>query len=297
MSFSRRLGNTASQRKNPFHRKPALQLAAVVLVMLAGMTAYESLKHVILPNISLWESHLITILFSTICAATGAYFMLAGRNKAERQYRAAIEYSNDGVIMVHDKGYLYVNQRFLDIFGYESREEVIGKPLTINVHPDDRERVADMYRRRQEGQSVPSSYEFKGIRKNGEQVFIEISVAGITCNNRRVSLGYMRDISDRKRMEEERLYSAKLESALEMAGTVCHELNQPLQIISSNSDLLMMTDTEDSSTTEKLETIKQQAMRMGAITRRLMGFRRYSTRDYVGTTKIINLDVKPGNNN
>jgi len=48
----------------------------IVIFMLVGMTAYETLKQIISPNITIWESHIITILFSTICAVVASYFIL-----------------------------------------------------------------------------------------------------------------------------------------------------------------------------------------------------------------------------
>jgi len=274
-----------------------LQLTAVALLMLIGMVIYECVKQAVFPGITVWGSHIVTVIFSAACATVTAYFVLSRHKESEERYRTAIEHSTDGVIMVRDGAYLYVNQRFLDMFGYDSREEITGSPLTINVHPEDRERVQEIYRKRQRDEAVPSSYEFKGVRKDGREVFVEISVAGIAYNNGKVFLGYLRDVTDRKKIEEERLYSAKLESALEVAGTVCHELNQPLQIISGYSDLLIMGNAESPSTAEKLETIKKQAVRMGSITKRLMGFRQYATRDYVGTTKIMDINAKSENSN
>ena len=69
-------------------------------------------------------------------------------------------------------------------------------------HPDDRERVRDLNRRRQKGESVPDKYEFKGQRKNGEPIYIEVSAAKTTYQGEVVSLVYLRDITDRKWAEE-----------------------------------------------------------------------------------------------
>lgn len=49
--------------------------------MLAGMTIYETLKQIISPNITIWESHAITIIFSTLCAVVASFFIL--RNHIE----------------------------------------------------------------------------------------------------------------------------------------------------------------------------------------------------------------------
>lgn len=52
------------------------QLLIITCLMLVGMTAYESLKQFIDPHITIWESHTVTIFFSTICAAAlSSYFL------------------------------------------------------------------------------------------------------------------------------------------------------------------------------------------------------------------------------
>ena len=82
----------------------------------------------------------------------------------------------------------------------------------------------------------------------------------------------------------------KLKSILEMAGAVCHELNQPLQYIAGATELLLMNLEKKHPHFEDLHKIKEQVDRMGAITRKLMGITSYETRDYVGETRIVDLD-------
>lgn len=122
--------------------------------------------------------------------------------ESEEHYRTAIEYSNDGVAIVREDDHLYVNQKFVEIFGYDRPEEVIGRPISIIIHPDDRERVNEINRRRQRGETVPNRYEFKGIRKDGITINIEVSAAKTTYRGEVVSLVYLRDVTERKRMED-----------------------------------------------------------------------------------------------
>jgi hypothetical protein len=49
---------------------------AIAFFMLIGMTTYETLKQIISPNITIWESHIITIVFSTLCAIVASFFIL-----------------------------------------------------------------------------------------------------------------------------------------------------------------------------------------------------------------------------
>jgi hypothetical protein len=57
-------------------KKFAPQLILIASLMLAGMTTYETLKQIIIPNISIWESHIITIIFSALCATVAGYFII-----------------------------------------------------------------------------------------------------------------------------------------------------------------------------------------------------------------------------
>lgn len=121
---------------------------------------------------------------------------------SEEWYRTAIEHSNDGVALVKEGQHLYVNRKYIEMFGYERPEEMIGKPISMVVHPDDRKRVAEISRRRQKGSSAPSRYVIKGLRKDGEPISIEVSLTKTTHHEESVLLVYMRDITKRDKTEE-----------------------------------------------------------------------------------------------
>jgi diguanylate cyclase (GGDEF)-like protein/PAS domain S-box-containing protein len=122
--------------------------------------------------------------------------------ESEERYRTAIEQSNDGIALVKGDRHVYVNQKMVEIFGYDRPEEIIGQPVSMVIHPDDQERVVDINLRRQKGEAVPQKYEFKGQLKNGEPIYIEVSATKTTYQGEPVSLAYLRDISDRKQAEE-----------------------------------------------------------------------------------------------
>jgi PAS domain S-box-containing protein len=121
--------------------------------------------------------------------------------ESEEGYRISIESSNDGFAFSMEGRLLFFNRRLLEIFGYSHSSELVGRPISTMVHPEDRERVEDMYRRRMEGEAVPSRYEFRGIRKDGTPVDIEISSAVTTYLGETVNLAHLRDVTDRKRSE------------------------------------------------------------------------------------------------
>ncbi|MCP3954640.1 MAG: DUF3365 domain-containing protein, partial [Desulfobacterales bacterium] len=99
-----------------------------------------------------------------------------------------------------------------------------------------------------------------------------------------------RQILRRLQAEAELRQHEKLQGVMEMAGAVCHELNQPMQAISGYAEILMMElDNKSISLNKRLESIKQQIDRMGAITRKLMAITRYETTEY-NQGKIIDID-------
>ncbi len=122
--------------------------------------------------------------------------------ESEERYRVAIEHSNDGVALFRGPGLIYGNQRFLDMFGHGSLEEARHTDRFLAVHPDDREMVAEYTARRLRGEPAPSPYECKGIAKNGTTMNLEVSVASVVYLGESASLAYIRDITERKEMEE-----------------------------------------------------------------------------------------------
>ena len=210
--------------------------------------------------------------------------------ESEERYRTVIEHSTDGVAMARGDEWIYVNQRVADILGFRCPEEILERPITACVSSECRAQVAEIGRRRQAGEPVPSGYEIKALRKDGTTVDIEVSATTTIYRGETVSLAYLRDITDRRQAEKDRLHREALQGALDMAGTICHELNQPIQIISGYADLLLMGTLEELKVREKLGIMKEQTRRMGVITKRLMSLKEYTTRDYLGIGRIIDTD-------
>jgi len=123
--------------------------------------------------------------------------------ESEERYHVAIENANDGVGILMGDEHIYVNRKFLDIFGYETCQDIIGKPQSLVVHPDDREMVAKYGSERKKGGPVPDRYEFKGLRKDSTMIYVETSAARIAYGGEQCTLIYVRDVTERKHAEEE----------------------------------------------------------------------------------------------
>jgi len=93
-----------------------------------------------------------------------------------------------------------------------------------------------------------------------------------------------------KKMEKKLMEEEKLNGVLEMAGGICHELNQPMQVVSGYSELLLMDIAKDNSAYPYIKMIKEQTDEMGSITKKLMRITKYETRDYIEGSRIIDID-------
>jgi PAS domain S-box-containing protein len=122
--------------------------------------------------------------------------------ESEERYRTAIEHSNDAVAAIRGDRIQYINRRFVEIFGYDKRQDIIGQSVLLVVHPDDRDKVMTFNQQRQRGEPVPSRYEFKGIRKDRRVIYVEVSAASIVYRGTPEYLVYLRDITERKVAEE-----------------------------------------------------------------------------------------------
>jgi PAS domain S-box-containing protein len=201
--------------------------------------------------------------------------------ESEERYRVAIEHSNDGVAIVKGSIHQYVNKRFVEIFGYDQPNEILGKPLSFTVHPDDLERIAAFNQDRQSGRVVPNRYEFKGIKKDGEPVFIEASATNVIYLSETVSLVYLRDITERKRTEMEKghleaqLHQAqKMEAIGQLAGGIAHDFNNILTAVIGYGNLIQAKMTQDDPLRPYAEQILASAGKAVNLTQSLLAFGR-----------------------
>lgn len=107
------------------------------------------------------------------------------------------------------------------------------------------------------------------------------------------------DLTEKNRAVQDRLQKEKLQSVLETAGAVCHELNQPLQALSGYSEILQVKLSTKNDNSEILKKIDAQIERMRDITDKLQGVTRYETLNYADNTRIIDIHKasrkNPGN--
>jgi len=98
----------------------------------------------------------------------------------------------------------------------------------------------------------------------------------------------IRDITAKRQLAQEHLERVKLQSVVELAGTVAHEINSPLFAALGTAQLLE-DDLESAALAEDVQTIIRNLKNIGELTRKMTTMTGFDSRDYIGTTKIGSL--------
>ena len=112
--------------------------------------------------------------------------------------------------------------------------------------------------------------------------------------NRAELLARIKSVLTQKMLMERIVEQEKLQGALEMAGAVCHEMNQPLQAVTWATELLLKEVTPEGRLYPAALDIIRNIEKIGGITRKLQGITRYRTMSYIGDTRIIDIERASG---
>ena len=130
---------------------------------------------------------------------------LSERKRSEERYRIVVETASDAVITADESGLiLFANPATKKIFGYDSTE-LIGRPLTTLV-PEFMRKLHEAGFKRYLATGQRHIYwqgtEFTGLRKNGQEFPVEVAFGEIVTESGHSFTGFIRDVSARKRVEE-----------------------------------------------------------------------------------------------
>jgi two-component system cell cycle sensor histidine kinase/response regulator CckA len=203
--------------------------------------------------------------------------------ESEERFRILFDYAPDGMYLTDLRGaFLEGNREAERIIGYP-KNELIGKSfLSLNLLPPSQLiKAAGLLTRSILG--IPTGPdEITLIRKDGSAILVEIRTFPMNIHGKKIVLGIARDISQRKKVEEETRqfklelhHAQKMEAIGRLAGGIAHDFNNLLGGIVGYADLLRMKLSaslpSESSTAQKIVDIAQQASRL---TSQLLAFSR-----------------------
>jgi PAS domain S-box-containing protein len=173
---------------------------------------------------------------------------ITARRGAEARFRAAVESSPAGMVMVDGQGRIVlVNREVERMFGWQ-REELMGRSIELLVparYGDEHPKYREGFFHAPDARPMGVGRDLFGLRKDGTEVPVEIGLNPIETEEGLFVLSSIVDISERKRdeaererLEQELRQAQKMDAVGTLAGGIAHDFNNILAAILGFAELL-----------------------------------------------------------
>jgi PAS domain S-box-containing protein len=206
---------------------------------------------------------------------------------SEERFRTMAETAADAIFRIDEQStILFANRAAEQIFGH-THDAIVGQSLTMlmpeylrDIHRTAVERYTATGTRRLNWERV----EVAGLHKDGREIMLEVSVSESITNGRRLFTGFVRDVTERKRVEEKLKITEKLAATGRLAATISHEINNPLEAVTNFIYLAKIDSSLSEPVRRYLEAADRELQRVSHIARQTLGF-------YRDTTAPVNINV------
>lgn len=183
---------------------------------------------------------------------------------------------------------LDINRLGAEILGVD-REELLGKSLIKYILPKNRD-GSNLF-----GFKSSKSEKSEGILsiidRNGKLHHLEFKASLVKKGKNSIHINCIaHDVTEKLKLQREKLAREKFRGVLEMAGGVAHNLNQPLMIITNMLEEVLSELSPDDRIYNKMERINDQIKKLNIIAKKIGGVKKYKAMDYVGGEKIVDID-------
>ena len=234
-------------------------------------------------TISLWKG------WAFIAVTGWLLYRLIGRDVAERtrienalrddenKLRAITDAAADSIILMDDEmRVIYWNPAAVHMFGYV-REEIMGQKIDRIVperYRADYTRGHQRFLATGEGNLIGRNCEVFAVRKGGVEFPVELSLSSVRLMDRWHAAAIIKDISERKILENRLRHAQKMEAIGTLAGGIAHDFNNILTAIIGFGSLTRMNLAEQDRLVPYVDNILTAADRAAELTRSLLSFSR-----------------------
>lgn len=222
---------------------------------------------------------------------TDRYRMEKALRESEEKYRTILESIEEGYYEVDLTGnFTFLNDAMCKIRG-QSRDELIGKNNKDYMNPDTAKTVYKYFNKVYDTGTPAKNVEWKTLRADGSERYVESSI-DLIKNSKDQPIGFrgvVRDVTERKRMEDELRQARKMESIGTMAGGIAHDFNNLLYMITGNTELALEDTPEWNPVHANLQEIKSAGLRAAGIVKQLLNFSRKADQELkpIGVITVI----------
>jgi PAS domain S-box-containing protein len=201
--------------------------------------------------------------------------------ESEKRYRHLFDSLKDGIFQLDAQGNLIsANPAWIEMLGYNSFAEAKEVPMRdLFLSPEERNKLCQMLRQ----QGYAQNYVASMRRKDGQPKIVEITCNYTGDSNGKTQglEGIMRDITERKSLEEYLIQSEKLKALGEMASGVAHDFNNILGVILGRVQILLKL-TQDEKLRKNILLLEKVALDGAQIIKRIQDFtRKRSQKEFV----------------
>ena len=202
--------------------------------------------------------------------------------ESEAKQGAILEAANDAIITMDARlAIREFNPAAEQMFGYR-RTDILGRNAEILLPAAERAAAIGamtQYLATGRGPLAGRQLELAAVRADGTEFPVELTVALVGSERNRAMTGFVRDITERRQLEEQLRQSQKLEAIGRLASGVAHDFNNILMSIMGSADLILMDAKGNDGLSSETSEIKLSVERGAGLTRQLLAFsRRQATR-------------------
>jgi PAS domain S-box-containing protein len=216
-------------------------------------------------------------LFSIIHDVTTRKMAEEAAREGESKLTAITSLAGDAIILIDEWGNVcFWNSTAEKMFGYD-RTEMIGRNVETIMPVRFREahrKAFEKFVETGQGAMIGKVYEVAGLRKDGSELPIELSISGLLLKGKWHSAGVIRDITGRRNLEMQLRQAQKMEAMGTFAGGIAHDFNNMLTVIIGHASLLTMKMAKDDPLVADVRQILAFANRATSLTNSLLAFSR-----------------------
>jgi len=218
---------------------------------------------------------------------------IAGGALSNFQFRVLIESTNQGVLVHRNHKALYANQALAALYGYASAEEILALESTELLFPP-KDRGSERHEARLRGEDVPTDHEYLGLRKNGQEIWVNSRSFLVDWDGEPAVCSMRVDVTTRRTLEEERNQSQKLGALGGLAAGISHNFNNMLTPILTLSEMAIAEFPEDSKKRERMEAVVTAGLSARDLIQQILDFsqRTFPERTNIRMSAFVNEAVK-----
>jgi PAS domain S-box-containing protein len=210
---------------------------------------------------------------SVIAGLLFTFFMLRHIRQTEERYKHLIDTANDAILVLYaeTKVIVQANQQSSKLLGRPLRA-IVGIRGEEIVLECDRTEYDEILDRTFKGTAVAGK-ELHLIHSDGHTIAVEVNTSLTEFEGKKIVQGIFRDITERKRLEEEVRQAQKMEVVGRLAGGIAHDFNNLLMVILTQAARIKNFSNHP-QLLEGIETVRTAAERAAALTKQLLAFGR-----------------------